>query len=141
MPRKTLLQKSQDKQRKGNKIVSETNDLNRIRPILDGIIGNEDPDDLMLEILSVLREGGKSVIPGRYYTFVYIPKTPLIQYDQNPLVAVTDLFNWGFRGINLHWGAPRQYTWDEIPGGVYEIRPEEVDDAKSIPYANIRLNT
>lgn len=141
MPRKTLRQKSQEKQRLGNRIVSETNDLNRIRPILDGLVGNEDPDDLMIEILSVLDESDKSVSPGNYYTFVYIPKTPLIQYDQNPLVAVTDLFKWGFRGINLHWGEPRQYTWDEIPGGVYEVRPEEVDDIRSIPYANIRLNT
>jgi hypothetical protein len=134
MPRKTLRQRSQ-------KTTSETNEFNRVREILKNLIGTEDPDDLMLELLNVLEEGSKSVIPGNYYTFIYNPKTPLIQYDQNPLVAVTNLYNWGFRGINLHWGSVRQYTWEEIPGGVYKIRPEELDDVRSIPYAKIRLNT
>ena len=133
MPRKTLRQRT-------GRPVSETNEFNRVRQILGDLSGIEDPDDLMLELLDVLDEGTKSVIPGNYYTFIYNPKTPLIQYDQNPLVAVTGTFNWGFKGINLHWNQPRQYTWDEIHGGVYQVRPEEVDDVKSIPYAKIRLN-
>ena len=131
MPRKTL------KQRKNP---SETSD-NRVRGVIDNLIGNEKPDDLMIEILSVLSEVDKVPQSGKFYTFVYNPKTPNIQYDQNPLVAVTDIFSWGFRGINFHWNETRQYTWDEIPGGIYEVRSDELEDLKTIPYANIRLNS
>ena len=133
MPRKTL------KQRKNP---TETSN-NRIRGIIDNLVGNEKPDDLMLEIISVLTEVSKIPRPGKFYTFVYNPKTPNIQYDQNPLVAVTDRFEWGFRGINFHWGSTgtRQYTWDEIPGGIYEAMSDELDDLQAIPYANIRLNS
>lgn len=115
-------------------------DSNRVRQILDNLVGNEDPDSLMLDIIEVLDEGPKNPQVGRYYTFIYIPKTPNIQFDQNPLIAVTDVFNWGFKGINFHWNETRQYTWDEIPGGIYEVRSEELDDMRSIPYAHIRLN-
>jgi len=131
MPRKTL------KQRKNP---SETSD-NRVRGVIDNLVGNEKPDDLMIEILSVLSEVDKVPQSGKFYTFVYNPKTPNIQYDQNPLVAVTDIFSWGFRGINFHWNETRQYTWDEIPGGIYEVRSDELEDLKTIPYANIRLNS
>jgi hypothetical protein len=131
MPRKTL------KQRKNP---SETSD-NRVRGVIDNLIGNEKPDDLMIEILSVLSEVDKVPQSGKFYTFVYNPKTPNIQYDQNPLVAVTDIFSWGFRGINFHWNETRQYTWDEIPGGIYEVRSDELEDLRTIPYANIRLNS
>lgn len=130
MPRKTL------KQRKNP---SET-DTNRVRQILDNVIGNEDPDDLMLEIINVLNEGSKIPQAGKFYTFIYNPKTLNIQFDQYPLVAVTDVYTWGFKGINFHWDEVRQYTWDEIAGGIYEVRSEELDDMRSIPYAHVRLN-
>ena len=133
MPRKTL------KDRQTAKQVSET-DNNRVRGILKDLIGIQDPDDLMVEIISVLKEGSKTPQAGRFYTFIYNPKTPNIQYDQNPLVAVTDVFDWGFRGINFHWNKSRQYSWDEIAGRIYEVLPEEIDDLKTIPYAHIRLN-
>lgn len=130
MPRKPI---------KKRKNPTET-DTNRVRQILDNLVGNENPDELMLDIIDTLDEGSKIPKVGKFYTFIYIPKTPNIQFDQNPLVAVTDVFNWGFKGINFHWNDIRQYTWDEIPGGIYEVRSEELDDMKSIPYAHIRLN-
>ncbi len=139
MPRKTVKQRESERQQKGQKIISDT-DSNRVRVLLDGLIGNENPDDLMVEIISILKEGGKAPQAGKFYTFIYNPKTPNVQYDQNPLVAVTDVFNWGFRGINFHWDDVRQYTWDEIAGGIYEVRSEELDDMRTIPYAHIRLN-
>ena len=71
---------------------------------------------------------------GKYYIFIYIPKTPNIQYDQNPLVAVTDIFRWGFRGFNYHWGQVRQYTWEELQGNLYEIYPDELADVREIPF-------
>ena len=133
MPRKTL------KQRKDPNPTSDKS--NRIRSVLDNLIGNEDPDDLMIEILDVIQESGKMPSVGKYYIFVYNPKTPNIQYDQNPLVAVTDRFQWGFRGINFHWGEMRQYTWDEIPGSLYEVYAEELADLREIPFGNTLLNS
>ena len=135
MPRKTL------KQRKEPNPTSDKS--NRVRNVLDNLIGTEDPDDLMIEILDAIQESGRMPSVGKFYVFVYIPKTPNIQYDQNPLVAVTDTFQWGFRGINFHWGSEgvRQYTWDEIPGSLYEVYPEELADLREIPFGKIRLNS
>ena len=77
---------------------------NRIRSIVDSVIGTESADDLMINLMDTLTEGGKVPEVGKYYTFVYSPKTPNISYDSNPLVAVTEVFEWGFKGINFHWG-------------------------------------
>lgn len=133
MPRKSI------KQRKEKNPTEDKN--NRIRSVIDSINGKEDPDDVMLMLLDVLEESGSLPKVGRYYTFVYNPKTTNIQYDQNPLVGVTEVFQWGFRGINFHWGDVRQYTWNEIAGQLYEIYKEELADAREIPFQNIRLNS
>jgi hypothetical protein len=133
MPRKTI------KQRKKTNTDTDDN-INRIRNVTNNLIGNEDPDDLMLEIIDALTESEKVPKTGKYYVFVYNPKTPNIQYDQNPLVAVTDVFSWGFRGINFHWREVRQYTWDEIAGGIYEVYPSELKDLQTIPFGKFRLN-
>lgn len=135
MPRKTLKEREQ-------KNTDTDNNINRIRKISDNLVGKEDPDDLMLEILDTLKESGKVPEVGKYYVFVYTPKTPNIQYDQNPLVAVTDVYSWGFRGINFHWrgGQVRQYTWSEVPGQLYEIYRSELKDLYQIPFAKIRIN-
>ena len=115
---------------------------NRIRGVLDNMTGAENPDDLMMDLLEII---GSRVTPvpdiGKFYTFVYSPKTPNIQYDAHPLVAVTDIFRWGFRGMNFHWGETRQYTWNEIVGQLYEIFPEELSDAQEIPFGKISLNS
>jgi hypothetical protein len=135
MPRKSL------KERQQKKVTDTDSNVNRVRAVLDGVIGNEDPDDLMLEILEVVKESGKVPSAGKYYIFVYNPKTPNISYDQNPLVAVTDVFQWGFRGINFHWGEMRQYTWSEVAGSLYEVYQSELKDLQAIPFGNIRLNS
>ena len=114
---------------------------NRIRSIVDSVIGTEDPDDLMINLMDALTEGSKVPQVGRYYTFIYNPKTPNIPYDSNPLVGVTEIFDWGFRGINFHWGQMRNYTWNEISGGLYEINSDELADAREIPFGNVRLNS
>ena len=54
---------------------------------------------------------------------------------------MTDVFQWGFRGINLHWGESRQYTWGEVAGGMYEVYSSEVKDLQMLPFANFKLNT
>lgn len=133
MPRKTL------KQRQGKNPTDDNE--NRIRSVIDGVVGNEDPDDLMIDLLNVLQESGRVPQAGKYYIFVYNPKTPNITYDQNPLVAVTEVFRWGFKGINFHWGELRQYTYDEVAGQLYEVYSEELADLREVPFANIRLNS
>ena len=98
--------------------------------------GTNDQEEMMLEIMELLND---TVTPvpdvGTLCTFVYNAKTPGVTYDQHPLVAVTDLFSWGFRGLNFHWREYRQYTWEELAGQVYIVQKEELDDLLSIPYA------
>ena len=112
----------------------EVND-NRIEAIKDQLTSS-DPEDLMLQIMEALNNTVEAIPSvGKYYTFVYNAKTPNVQYDQHPLVAVTDLFRWGFRGINFHWQSSRNYTWEELTGQVYMVKSIELDDLLSIPYA------
>ena len=108
---------------------------NRIEAIKNKLTSS-DPEDLMLEIMGALNNTVEAIPSvGKYYTFVYNAKTPNVQYDQHPLVAVTDLFRWGFRGINFHWQSSRNYTWEELTGQVYMVKSIELDDLLSIPYA------
>ena len=132
MPRKTL------KERRG---LNPTDDNeNRIRSVVDNLNGTEDPDDLMLMVMDVLQESGKVPQAGKYYIFVYNAKTSNLRFDQNPLVAVTEVYNWGFKALNFHWGDVRQYTWNEIAGQLYEVYADEIPDLREIPFGNIRLN-
>jgi hypothetical protein len=132
MPRKTL------KNQKGKNVTDTDSKVNRIRGVLNNLIGNEDPDDLMLELLQVIKESPRIPSVGKFYIFVYNAKTTGIRYDQNPLVAVTNVYDWGFKGINFHWGESRQYTWDEVAGPLYEVFASEIKDLQEIPFGNIR---
>ncbi len=97
---------------------------------------SSDPEDLMLQIMQALNNTVEAIpTVGKYYTFVYNAKTAGKQYDQHPLIACTDLFRWGFRGINFHWQSSRNYTWEELTGQVYMVKSIELDDLLSIPYA------
>ena len=50
-----------------------------------------DPEEIMLTIMDIFNQ---TVTPipeaGKFYTFVYNPKTPNITYDQHPLIACVD---------------------------------------------------
>ena len=100
-----------------------------------------DPEEIMLTIMDIFNQ---TVTPipeaGKFYTFVYNPKTPNITYDQHPLIACVDLFSWGFRGLNFHWQKYRNYTWGELAGQLYIVRPNELDDLLAIPYGKFILN-
>jgi len=128
MPRKTL------KQRRNP---TDDND-NRVRGVIDSFVGVETADDIMESLIGVLSEGGKIPTAGKYYTFFYNAKTPGIQYDQYPLVGVTEVFSWGFRGINFHWRDRRQYDYNQMFSGLYEIYPEEMSDVIELAFANVR---
>ena len=108
---------------------------NRIEAIKNKLTSSE-PEDLMLEIMGALNNTVEAIPSvGKYYTFVYNAQTAGKQYDQHPLVAVTDIFSWGFRGINFHWQSSRNYTWNELAGQLYMVKSIELDDLLAIPYA------
>ena len=112
-----------------------TVNANRIEAIKSRLTSS-DPEDLMLEIMDALSNTVEAIpTVGNYYTFVYNAKTSGKQYDQHPLIACTDLFRWGFRGINFHWQSSRNYTWEELTGQVYMVKSIELDDLLAIPYA------
>ena len=80
--------------------------MSRIAPLVNDILGTEDADDLMIEIMDVLGDSIASIPEvGKIYVFVYQPKTQGLRYDQNPLVAVTNIFEWGFQGYQLSLGS------------------------------------
>ena len=115
------------------------NRIERIRADLNN--KTNDPEEMMIEIMDALKD---TVTPipdvGKYYTFVYNPKTPNITYDQHPLIACTEIYQWGFKGLNFHWQKTRSYTWEELAGQLYIVNYVELDDLLSIPYAKFRLN-
>ena len=114
---------------------------NRLTPIVEELNVMEAPDDMMLSIISVLDESGSVPEVGQYYTFIYKPKTPNITYDEHPLIACTEITEWGFKGINFHHGGElRFYTFPEIVGQVHLVRGSEFEDIKHIPYARIKTS-
>ena len=115
-------------------------DTLRTEDRVDVCAGLTDADDKMAEVLERLSE--VEVVPdvGRYYTFIYLPKTPRIRYDEYPLIACTELNRWGFKGLNYHWGKFRNYTWDEVQSNLHVIYPRELEDLRSIDYQKFNLN-
>ena len=115
--------------------------MNRIEPVIDDLKSERDVGERMELIMYALND---TVTPipeeGNICTFKYFAKTPNIEYDQHPLVAVTDVFSWGFRGINFHWKDYRQYTWEELGTQVYIVYREELDDLLSLQYTKRVLN-
>ena len=99
-----------------------------------------DPEDIMLLIMEIFTIEEIMPEPGKFYTFIYNAKTPGISYDQHPLIACMELFRWGFRGLNFHWGEPRNYTWEEIQGYLHIINTDEIMSVRSLPYAQYLIN-
>ena len=115
-------------------------DTLRTEDLIDVCEGLTDPDDKMAEVLERLSE--VEVVPdvGRYYTFIYRPKTPRIRYDEYPLIACTEINKWGFKGLNYHWGSWRNYTWEEVQSNLHVVYPREHEDLRSINYQKFDLN-
>ena len=147
MPRLTIQQrKDRDAAREAEKkafgLDGDQEEDNRIRASLSELNNQtNDPEEMMLEIMDALND---TVTPipdvGNFYTFVYNAKTPGESYDQHPLIACTSLERWGFRGLNFHWQKYRNYTWGELAGQLYIVKPNELDDLLAIPYAKFILN-
>ena len=109
-------------------------EVNRIKAL-------RDEDDMMLELIDKMQTDVE-VIPnvGQYFTFIYKAKTPRVEYDRFPLVAVTSINRWGFTGINFHWGTSRNYTWPEVQSSLYRVYPMELKTLRAIPYQNFTIN-
>lgn len=130
------LDEEPEKRSKGSRIYALQNSIKKLN----------DPEDIMIEIMQIFTE--TEIVPdvGNYYTYIFNAKTPNIRYDQHPLVAVLEIFNWGFRGINFHWQdinpnqCIRNYTWAEIPGRLHTIYKDEIGFMKSIKYSKFLIN-
>ena len=133
MPRESFLtsqrRKLEEQRRKKEKPKT------RIEILKERILGLNDPEDIMIEIIDVLNDVEIVPSPDNYYTFIYNAKTPDILYDQHPLVAVTNVFRWGFRGVNFHWGDYRNYTWQEVAGNLHIVENDEISSMRNIQYA------
>jgi hypothetical protein len=110
--------------------------MNRIRQHKKDLIAMRDPDDKMLALMEIL--GESELIPerpGAYYTYLYRPKTPNITYDEYPLVIITSIEQWGWKGFNFHWRRSRNYTFPEVSGKMMRVDEEELLDLLDINYA------
>ena len=112
----------------------------RISPVLDRLIGIEDPDELMVEIQEVVNDSVSAPQAGQFFIFSYSPSSGG-RYDANPLVAVTDVYSWGFRGTNFHHGESRSYSFSNVVGNTYRVYPEEITDLQALPFGVMRLNS
>ena len=108
------------------------------RMVLDA--NTTDPEEIMLLIMEIFTI--EEILPevGKFYTFIYNPKTPNITYDQHPLIACVDLFKWGFRGLNFHWQEYRNYTWAEVAGKLHLVEFQELDELLALQYGKFLLN-
>ena len=100
----------------------------------------DDVEDIMILIMEVFQQEVLYPEPGNFYTFVYQPKTPDIQYDQHPLIACVHLDRWGFRGLNFHWQRYRNYTWAEVVGKLHVVEYQELDELLALQYGKFLLN-
>lgn len=94
----------------------------------------KDPELIMMNILEIFKESEYIPDINGYYTFIYIPKTPDIRYDEHPLVQVTAIERWGFKAFNYHWLQMRNYTWVEVVGKLHTIKPNELEYLRSLRF-------
>ena len=116
--------------------------MSRLQPIVDKMTGLRDSEEIMLEVLDAIQDT-KVILPeeGGFYTFVYIQKTHMIEYDEFPLIECMELKQWGIRGFSYHWNKMRNYTWNEVIGEFHELSVAELEHARSLSYAKFKLNT
>ena len=111
------------------------NQSGRVSQLKRKIRNMYNPDDIMLSIMEVFTRSEFIPDVGKYYTFVYLAKTPDITYDQYPLIAVTAVERWGFKGLNYHWNEFKNYTWQEVLGKMHVIEANEIEYMRTLPYS------
>ena len=114
---------------------------NRIQVLTSKMTGVEKPETVMNELMMVLRETELNIPrPGIFVTFIYYAQRESLLYDRYPIVAVEGVFDWGFKGVNLHLGEPRNYNFTAAASPYYEIKREELDDALGLPLMRLYQN-
>jgi hypothetical protein len=111
------------------------NQSSRVSQLKRKIRDMYNPDDIMLSIMEVFTHAEFIPDVGKYYTFIYLAKSPDITYDQYPLVAVTSVERWGFKALNYHWNEFKNYTWQEVAGRMHVIEANEIEYMRSLPYS------
>ena len=111
------------------------NQSNRVSQLKKKIRNMYNPDDIMLSIMEVFTRSEFIPDVGKYYTFIYLAKTPDVTYDQYPLIAVTAVERWGFKGLNYHWNEFKNYTWQEVAGKMHVIEANEIEYMRTLPYS------
>ena len=106
----------------------------RVAKLKKKIKGINNPELIMMNILEIFTESEFIPDIGGYYTFIYLPKTADITYDEHPLVQVTAVERWGFKAFNYHWLAMRNYTWIEVVGKMHTIRANEIEYMRSLRF-------
>ena len=116
------------------KKISQQKSSNRLKPILDNLIGTEKSDDIMDLVMARLKDSEVNApLPGKVYIYNYYAKTPNLLYDQYPITSVNAVYNWGFVGYNMHLNKVRQYDWNQSATSYYELRTIEVKTALTLP--------
>lgn len=114
---------------------------NRIRPIQDSLIGTENAEDIMDDLVFALRDTQTMVpVVGKVYVFSYFAAKPELLTDRYPIVQVTGVYQWGYSGVNLHLQEPRNYNYDRRPTPMYMLKSNEVASALSLPLMRLYQN-
>ena len=107
---------------------------NRVKILQDKLLGTESSDEIMSELSVVLRDTEEQVpIVNGVYVFTYYAQKPNLLTDRYPIVGVTGVYDWGFSGMNLHIGEPRNYNFNAAATGFYRLKPQEVAAARALP--------
>jgi hypothetical protein len=119
----------------------EQKNLTRVELLKQRLSGRpSDPNFIMSSILELFSDGENTPRPGNYYTFIYNAKTPELLYDRHPLIAVLNITEWGFIGVNFHLNKQRNYTWPEVASQFCTIENSEIEYLKSLPYRVLLRN-
>jgi hypothetical protein len=128
------LRKDRDYQR-------DQKNLTRVALLKQKLSGKaSNPDFIMFSILELFGDGENVPRPGSYCTYIYNAKTPDLLYDRHPLIAVLDITEWGFIGINFHLNKQRNYTWPEVASQFCTIENSEIGYLRSLPYRVLLRN-
>lgn len=114
---------------------------NRVKPIMDNLIGTENAEDIMDDLIMVLRDT-QTMIPvvGKVYVFTYFAAKPELLTDRYPIIEVTGVYQWGYSGVNLHIQEPRNYNYNRRPTPMFMLKPNEVSTALALPLMRLYQN-
>jgi len=111
---------------------------NRIIPIINKLIGTEKSEEVFSQLTSALIASAEQVpVVNGVYCFEYYAITPGLLTDMFPIVGVTGVYEWGFTGMNLHLGEPRNYNYDNAASAFYRLKPQEVAAARALPLMSL----